>query len=145
MKSTDDPIIVEQIFLSSVQKVWNAITKPEEMKKWYFEALESFVPQVGFKTEFSVQVEDRKFTHLWQITEAIPEKKITYNWKYKEYPGNSFVTFELKEEKNKIKLELTTKIVESFPDDIPEFTRESCLAGWDYFIRKNLKEYIESN
>ena len=34
-------------------------------------------------------------------------------------------------------------IVESFPQDIPEFSRMSCLGGWTYFINQSLKEYLE--
>jgi hypothetical protein len=32
---------------------------------------------------------------------------------------------------------------ETFPDDIPEFRRDSCIGGWEYLIQKSLKEYLE--
>lgn len=145
MKKNDKPIVVEQAFNTSVKKVWNAISKPEQMKQWYFENIDSFKPEVGFKTRFEVAVEDRKFTHLWKLTEVIPYQKITYNWKYEEYRGDSFVTFELTEENKHVKLRLSHKVVESFPDDIPEFSRESGVQGWNYLIGKSLKEYLESD
>jgi hypothetical protein len=72
-------------------------------------------------------------------------QKITYNWKYDGYVGNSFVTFELVEQNNLTTLKLTHDVTESFPDDISEFTRDSCIGGWNYFIKKRLKEYLESN
>ena len=100
---------------------------------------------MGFATEFAVQNEDRIFTHLWTLTEVIPPKKITYNWKYKEYPGDSFVSFELIEGKNLVTLKLSTKVVENFPEDIPEFKRESCKGGWNYFIKEKLKQFLEGN
>jgi len=145
MKVTDDPVVVEQIIKTSIGRLWDAVTKVEEMKQWFFEDIESFKPEIGFETQFEVRVEDRTFTHLWRISEVIPHKKITYNWKYEEYPGDSFVTFELREEKNQVKLRLTADVVESFPDAIPEFSRDSCIQGWNYFIGKNLKEYLETN
>jgi len=40
---------------------------------------------------------------------------------------------------------LSTEISESFPLDIPEFKRESCVEGWTYFIKKRLKEYLDKN
>jgi hypothetical protein len=40
-------------------------------------------------------------------------------------------------------LRLTYIVIEKFPEDIPEFTRESGMVGWNYFIRKKLKEYLE--
>ncbi len=145
MKTSDEPIIVEQIFNTSIHEVWDAITKLEQMKQWFFPNITSFRPEVGFETQFVVQNEDRKFTHLWKLIEAIPYKKIAYNWKYEEYTGDSLVTFELIEVENQVKLRLTHKVVESFPDNIPEFYRESGVQSWNYFIGKSLKEYLESN
>lgn len=144
MTKSEEPIVVEQVFNTSLENVWNAFTDLSQMKQWYFENIKSFVPEPGFKTQFEVQVEDRKFTHLWKITEVIPNKKIKYNWKYKEYPGDSFVTFELFEENERVKLRLEAEVVEDFPDDIPEFKRESGVEGWKYFIGQRLKEYLES-
>ncbi len=72
-------------------------------------------------------------------------QKITYNWRYKEYPGDSFVTFQLTNDKNNVQLKLTTVVVENFPKDIPEFTRESCIGGWNYFIKERLKQFLEGN
>jgi len=77
--------------------------------------------------------------------EVIPQKKITYSWQYPDIKGYSTVCFELFEEKNQTKLKLTAKGLESFPQDIPEFTRESCTAGWNYFIKNRLKDFIEIN
>ena len=33
--------------------------------------------------------------------------------------------------------------MEDFPDDIPEFKRESDVEGWTFFISKSLKEFLE--
>lgn len=142
MKTAEDAIVVEQVFDTSIEKVWKAITLHQEMILWFFENIAEFKPEVGFKTTFPVQSEERIFTHLWKIMEVIPYQKITYNWKYEEYQGDSFVTFELFEEQDKTRLRLTTEVVKDFPDEIPEFSRESCIGGWNYFIRKNLKEYL---
>ncbi len=69
-------------------------------------------------------------------------RKIIYNWKYRDYPGDSNVSFELFEEGKCTKLKLTHTVLSDFPEDIPEFSRESCLAGWKYFISGRLKEYV---
>ena len=140
--STNEPIIVEQTFNTSINNVWNAITKVGQMKQWFFENIESFKPEVGFETQFNVQSQDRNFLHLWKLTEVVPMKKITYSWKYGGYPGNSFVTFELLEKNDQTKLRLTHKGTASFPEDIPEFSRESGVEGWNYLIRKSLKEFL---
>lgn len=144
MKSTDPPVVIEHSYKTSIPKVWSAITDLDEMRQWYFNQLEDFKPEVGFKTQFVVQVENRIFTHLWEVNQVIPEQKITYNWKYLEYPGNGDVTFELLPGQEHVKLCLDVHVIEDFPDDIPEFKRESCLLGWEYFIGQNLKEYLQS-
>jgi len=145
MKSTDSPIVVEQIINTSKEKIWEAITNVELMRQWFFDNIKSFKPAVGFKTKFKVQSEDRIFTHLWEVTEVDLQQKIVYNWKYEEYPGDSFVTFQLIEDNKSVNLVLTTEVVEDFPQDIPEFKRESCIGGWNYFIKERLKQFLEGN
>ena len=113
------------------------------MHHWYFKDIPSFKPEVGFRTQFNVQSEERNFRHMWEVTEVIPKKKIAYNWKYDNYPGDSRVEFELFDQQNHTKLKLTHQVLESFPEDIPEFERESGIAGWAYFISKSLKEFLE--
>jgi uncharacterized protein YndB with AHSA1/START domain len=113
------------------------------MRQWYFENIPAFKPEVGFETQFNVRSQDRNFLHMWKVTEVVPGKKITYNWKYEGYPGDSVVVFELFKENNLTKLRLTHQVQESFPEDIPEFSRESGVEGWTFFIRKRLKEFLE--
>ena len=142
MRKTDPPIIVEEVFQISLNAVWISITEPFHMKKWFFAQIESFEVSEGFETEFTVEVENRKFTHLWKIIEVHAKKSIKYQWKYKEYPGDSFVTFELREENDKVRIKLTAEVLEDFPQEIPEFKRESCIGGWNYFIKESLKNYL---
>jgi len=145
MRKNDEPIIVEQTFNTSMDAVWKSITEIDQMRQWYFENIPAFKPEVGFETQFNIQSQNRNFLHLWKVTEVVPLKMITYNWKYENYPGDSFVMFELFKQNNMTKLRLTHQVQESFPEDIPAFTRESGVAGWTYFIRKSLKEFLEKN
>ena len=143
MKKSDKPVIVEQEFNTSIEDLWTAITHPDHMREWFFENIPAFEAKEGFSTHFNVQTQDRDFLHLWEITELIPGKKIRYNWKYGGYPGDSFVTFELFEREDKTLLRLTHDVTEDFPEDIPEFSRESCLNGWNYFIKESLDSYMK--
>ena len=143
MKKSDEPIIVEQTFNTSIDTVWNSITEIGQMRQWYFENIPTFKPEVGFETQFNVQSQDRNFLHLWKVTEVVPLKMIAYNWKYEGLPGDSLVVFELFKQKNLTKLRVTHQVKESFPEDIPEFSRESGIEGWTFFIGKSLKEYLE--
>lgn len=145
MKTTEEPVIVEQIFDTTIDKIWNAITDVEQMRQWYFDNIPDFKPEIGFETRFTIKSEGRIFPHVWKVMDAIPNKLITYNWHYEGYAGNSFVKFALFEQNSSIMLRLTHEVKEDFSDDIPEFTRESCLKGWTYFIKESLLKFIEKN
>ncbi|RIA09902.1 uncharacterized protein YndB with AHSA1/START domain [Flavobacteriaceae bacterium MAR_2010_72] len=142
MKTSDPPIFVEQVFNRPIDEVWEAITKPNQMKIWFFENIPDFKAKVGFKTRFNVQAPSRDFMHCWEIIEVIPNHKIVYKWSYEGLAGDSLVIFELVEIQNKTKLILTTKIIDDFDDSIPEFQPESCQNGWNYFIKERLANYL---
>ncbi|PIW70051.1 MAG: ATPase [Ignavibacteriales bacterium CG12_big_fil_rev_8_21_14_0_65_30_8] len=142
MKTTDEPIIVEQTFNSSIETVWNAITVLDEMHKWYFDNILNFKPEVGFETQFSIENEGRIFVHKWIVTDVTPQKMIKYSWEFEEYPGKSTTAFEILREDELTKLRLTVDVLKDFPDNIPEFKRESCIAGWEYFLKNSLKDYL---
>ncbi|MBS3945609.1 MAG: SRPBCC domain-containing protein [Melioribacter sp.] len=143
MKTTDDLIIVEQTFNASLESVWDAITDINMMRKWYFNNIPDFKASVGFTTQFDVTNGDRNFRHQWKVTEVIPYKLINYEWTFNEYEGRSNSLFELSENVNSTTLKLTVKVLEDFPDDVEEFKRESCIAGWNYFINNQLKQFID--
>ena len=143
MKTTEIPVIVEYVFNAPIGKVWKAITDLDEMKLWYFNNIDAFKPEIGSKSRFAVNSGERTFTHLWEVIEVDAPNKITYNWKYEEYKGDSFVRFELFEEPERTKLVLTATVTENFSDEIPEFKCESCRTGWEYFIGLRLMEYLK--
>ncbi|MEL6809982.1 MAG: SRPBCC domain-containing protein [Bacteroidota bacterium] len=143
MNKSDPPIIVEHAYNVQVQKVWEAITHVDKMTQWFFDNIPDFKAEKGFSTQFQVQVEDRTFTHLWKITQVKSLDTLTYNWKYKEYPGDSKVTFKLVRWGDWTLIRLTAQILEDFPSDIPEFTRESCEGGWNYFLKERLKTFLD--
>ncbi|MFK8005602.1 MAG: SRPBCC domain-containing protein [Saprospiraceae bacterium] len=143
MNKNDPPIIVEVTYSISVKEVWEAITQLEKLQQWFFQNIESFQPKVGFETSFAVKSGERIFTHLWKIKEVIPSKKISYHWTYEEYEGNGFVEFEIFEKENSTQLRLTNIVTEDYPTDVPEFKRESCIGGWEYFLGESLKKFLE--
>jgi uncharacterized protein YndB with AHSA1/START domain len=140
MAMENKPIIVERKYNAPISKVWKAITDKEEMKQWYFDLAE-FKPEVGFKFQFMGGTEDNQYLHLCEVTEVIPEKKLTYSWRYDGYEGNSFVTFELFEERGETRLKLTHRGLESFPDN-PDFAKTNFEMGWDQIINTSLKDYL---
>ncbi|MDG5492384.1 SRPBCC domain-containing protein [Psychroserpens sp. SPM9] len=139
MKVSEPVIIVREVFNHPKERVWNALTKLDEMTQWSFDNIPEFKAVEGFKTQFTVTSEDRAFPHIWEIIDVIPYQKIVYNWSYEGYKGDSQVSVD-----KQTQLTLTTTVTEDFPDDIPEFKRESCVAGWNYFIKDRLKSYLHT-
>ncbi len=141
-KNIDQPVIVERVFNAPVSKVWKALTDKAEMKKWYFDLAE-FKAEKGFVFQFTGGPEDGiQYIHVCEITDVIPEKKLTYSWRYEGYTGKSFVTFELSEIENQTAVTLIHTDIDLFPDQ-PDFARANFAAGWDHIINVSLKEYLE--
>jgi uncharacterized protein YndB with AHSA1/START domain len=143
-RNEEIPVRIERIFNAPVEKVWNAITDINQMKLWYFPQLQDFKPEKGFETQFNVHHEGRDFLHLWKVKEVMPLKKISIEWKYAGYPGNSLVSFEIFPEANKTRLVLTHEGIESFmPAKYPELAKKNFAEGWSAFMDKELKEFLE--
>ncbi|MGZ2371639.1 SRPBCC family protein [Ancylomarina sp. YFZ004] len=143
MNIDNGKVVVEQSFHVSVSQLWKAISELEQMKHWFFENIESFKAEVGFETQFNVKSGERNFMHLWKITEVIPLEKIVYSWKYEGYEGESCVSFETFITEGGSSLRVSHILINSFPQSIPEFTRESCQGGWEYFIHNRLKTFMD--
>ncbi len=138
-----EPFVIERTYNAPISKVWKAITDKDDMKKWYFD-LSDFKPEAGFEFQFKGSGSDgTEYLHLCKITEVIPDKKLTYSWSYEGLQGKSYVTFELFDEGVKTRVKLTHAGLETFPENKPDFAKESFAQGWTEIIGKNLKEFVE--
>ena len=137
-----EPVVIERIFNAPAAKVWKALTDVKEMKHWYFD-VSDFKPEPAFAFQFWGENEGRKFLHLCVVIEVIPEKKISYSWKYEGYEGSSVVTFELFPDGEGTKLRLTHTGLESFPQTNRDFDRKNFEAGWNYILGTALSGYLE--
>jgi uncharacterized protein YndB with AHSA1/START domain len=136
-----ESFIIERLLNAPAEKVWNAITDKKAMKQWYFDIAE-FKPEVGFEFQFDGGNEDKVYTHLCKIIEVVPNRKLKYSWRYKDYEGNSFVTFELFPEGNKTRLKLTHEGLETFAQ-VQDLRRENFAQGWTELIGKLLPGFLE--
>jgi uncharacterized protein YndB with AHSA1/START domain len=73
----------------------------------------------------------------------VPGKKLQYSWRYEEYEGNSFVTFELFPEGDKTRLKLTHEGLETFPMSNPDFDKKNFQQGWTSIIGTSLMKFVE--
>jgi len=137
------PFVIERTYNAPIEKVWNALTDKDQMKKWYFDLAE-FKPVVGFEFQFYGQGhKGEQYLHLCKVTQVIPGKKISYTWSYDKYEGVSEVSFELFAEGDKTRLKLTHEGLETFPSNNPDFAKQSFSDGWTMLIGTLLKDFVE--
>lgn len=139
------PIIVEQTFAAPRTAVWKAITDADQMRQWYFEQMEDFRPEVGFETRFTVEHDGKVYRHVWRVTEVVPTERITYSWQMDGLAGLGSTSWELTEVDGNTHLKLTNVGLHTFPQEDPSFHRESCRAGWRYFLNERLPEWLRDN
>lgn len=138
-------VILERTYNAPIERVWQAITDVDQMKQWYMPNLTSFRPEVGFETGFTAGKKGvKEWPHVWKITEVVPNKKISYEWRYEGFPGNSLVTFELTPDNGKTRLVLSHIGLETFEGDKnPGLEPHNFQEGWTQIIGTQLKDFVE--
>ncbi len=138
----------EILINTRVDKVWSALTQPEEMRNWYFyisnfEAVEGEI--FDFVVSFTDEAGEHSFRHLFKILEVIPYEKLCHTWEHPGHSeGTSTLTWELIPEEDSTTVILTHEGNESFLDEGSKyFTAESYTAGWNDILQ-GLKDYLEN-
>ncbi|HYU69356.1 MAG TPA: SRPBCC domain-containing protein [Burkholderiales bacterium] len=137
----DEPLVVERTFDAPVALVWKALTDKEDIKQWSFE-LREFAPVVGFEFQFDVEHEGVRYCHRCKVTEAIPNRRLAYTWRYEGHAGDSLVSFDLFAEGSKTRVKLTHEGLETFPK-LPAFAKANFAAGWTEIVGTSLKNFVE--
>ena len=138
----NEPIIIELILNSGTDKVWDALTRKEQMKIWYFD-LPEFKAEVGFEFEFEAGDEIKMYLHLCKIIEAVDGEKLRHSWRYDGYEGNSFVTWELFAEGEQTRLKFIHEGLESFPESNPDLAKNNFVAGWNEIVGNSLPNFLK--
>lgn len=131
-----------------VERVWNALTHPEEMKNWYFE-ISNFEATEGEIFDFIISFTDEdgehNFRHLFKIMKVVPCEKLQHTWEHPGHSaGTSMLTWELFPEEESTTVVLTHEGAESFLDEGSKyFAEESYTAGWTDILQ-GLKNFLEN-
>ncbi|ANQ49018.1 SRPBCC domain-containing protein [Flammeovirga sp. MY04] len=137
-------VIVTEEFTVSKSLLWEVITQHSHQINWFFSNIPSFELEVGYQLLFDVETPNRVFPHFWKVLAIQPQKSFTLLWEYQGYDGSSEVCFSIDSiSENLSRLTLTHTVTDPFNQDIEEFRYESCLGGWNYFIKENLKQYVD--
>lgn len=126
-----------------VEKVWNALTKPELVKQWQYRSDLMTDWKVGNEIRFRNEWEGQVFEQWGTILEVVPNQKIKYSLFFprpelEDKPENYFImSYVLSEENQKTKLEIIQE------DNRPGAVQEEP-QGEENPILQGLKAIIES-
>jgi uncharacterized protein YndB with AHSA1/START domain len=141
MNTQHKTIVLERLANAPIDLVWKSLTDTYLLKKW-LPIFPDFKPEVGFATQFSLGPDKQhQYVHMCEVIEAVKNKKLTYTWHYKGYPGNSYVTYKIENIHGQTKIILTHVITEPFPAE-ENFSDNNFREGWTY-IANNLKKFTE--
>lgn len=129
---------------ASIQKVWNAITRPEQVKLWQYNSDLITNWEIGSSIEFVTKWEGQIFKQWGRVLEIQQNELIKYSLfaprpDLEDKPENYFViSYILTEENGQTKLEIIQD------DNRPGAVQEKP-QGDENPILKSLKEIVETN
>ncbi|REA60890.1 hypothetical protein DSL64_13390 [Dyadobacter luteus] len=138
-----EAITLSYIYQVSADKLWNAITRPDEMKQWYF-TIHDFELQEGSVFTFYETETGGAFLHRCMIRSIISGQKFEHTWEHPSHTkGISVLSWDIEAiSENTSRLTLTHAGTENFADGGPEFATENYIAGWKEILGYSLRNYL---
>jgi len=134
-----DVIIKEHLFNHDIDKVWNAITKAEEISTWFLSA--DFKPEKGYQYRF-VSKDEHCSPIIGEIKEANPYK-LVYTWIVEEVPTTTTVSWVLETVAKGTKLTLEHSGISNYAGETAVAMFESFNGGWDNCLN-GLTSYLKA-
>lgn len=139
----NDAIEVNLVLNSPIETIWDAITKPEIMEKWYFKVHDF---QLKERCEFYFfEPHGHNFKHVCKILEIEPLQRLRHTWTYPALgKGISIVSWDLFKEGPYTRIRLRHQGVENLRDGSDDLSPESFEFGWNEIVKKALPDYLKS-
>jgi uncharacterized protein YndB with AHSA1/START domain len=134
----NDIITKEITFNYSIDSVWNAITKAEEISKWFLQA--DFKAEKGYHYTFNSSAEDCS-PIIGEVLSANPYV-LVYTWIVKKVPETTTVTWTLEATEQGTKLLLTHSGISNYAGETAIEMFNSFNRGWDNCIH-GLTDYLK--
>lgn len=131
-----DIIKREQIFNHSIDKVWNAISKGEELTTWFINA--DFKPETGYNYTFTAG-EEKGCTQITGVVKEANPYTLVYTWVVQNTEIETTVKWILEEMDGKTKLYLEHSGISNYPGDTAVTMFGHFGAGWDNCVSLLLK------
>jgi uncharacterized protein YndB with AHSA1/START domain len=132
-----DTITKEEIINHSIDKVWNAITKAEEISTWFLKA--EFKAEAGAPYTFTSSGEDCTKI-MGEVKEANPYT-LVYTWIVENTDVETTVKWVLEPDGGNTKLHLEHSGIANYPGESAIKMFESFSGGWKNCI-EGLQSYL---
>ncbi|RKN82438.1 SRPBCC family protein [Ulvibacterium marinum] len=135
-----DVISKEHLFDHSIDKVWNAISKAEEISAWFIDA--DFKAETGYNYTFTAD-EEHGCTQITGVVKEANPYTLVYTWTVQNTDTETTVKWELNEVEGKTKLYLEHSGISKYPGDSAVQMFTSFNAGWDNCVSELSKYLIQ--
>ncbi|MFD2599098.1 SRPBCC domain-containing protein [Sphingobacterium corticis] len=138
-----DTIHIEVTYNVPAEKVWEALTLPDQIREWCFD-VPTFSTEEGDEFEFSRVGRKRMFLHRCKILESVDKSLLKYTWNYPELmTGESVVTWELIPRGSATSVRLTHEHLLNHKEGGESFGVDNFEAGWGDVLKRSLTNYLE--
>jgi uncharacterized protein YndB with AHSA1/START domain len=127
-----DIIKKEQLFSHPIDKVWNAISKGEEISAWFIKA--DFKPEKGYKYTFTAEPNEKGCTVISGEVQHANPYLLIYTWIVADTKIETTVKWELTSTQNGTKLNLEHSGISNYAGETAVAMFESFNGGWDNCI-----------
>ncbi len=135
-----DVLTKEKVFNHGIDKVWRAISRGEEISKWFIQA--DFKPEVGYEYTFTATEEHGGTKISGTVLEATPYN-LKYTWRVGDTPVETIVSWHLEDEGGQTKLTLEHSGISKFGEETAIEMFEHFNQGWDACFT-TLKSYVNN-
>jgi len=138
-----EPLVVSHTYQTTPDKVWDALTKPAEMKIWYFSVQNFVLEEEAVFTFYEVET-GGTFLHRCEILNIVPLQIFEHTWEHPSHSkGRSVVKWEISaKNEEETTVTLTHAGIENFADAGPAFLPENFLMGWNHILKVSLRNYL---
>ncbi len=135
-----DRIIKEKLFNHPIEKIWNAISKAEEISSWFIKA--DFKAEKDYQYTFTSEPNEKGCTTINGIVKEANPYVLAYTWIVADTNIETTVTWTLEAIQGGTKLKLEHSGISSYAGDTAIAMFESFNGGWDNCIN-GLTNYLK--
>lgn len=135
-----DSIIKEKIFSHPIDKVWDAISKAEEISTWFIQA--DFKAEKGYQYTFHSEPNEKGCTTISGTVKEANPYVLVYTWIVANTEVETIVIWKLESVPEGTKLHLEHSGISNYAGDTAIEMFESFNGGWEGCINQ-LTDYLK--